>query len=369
MAEFSSADSQYMAEALRLARRGWYTAHPNPRVGCLLVKNDSIIGRGWHRKTGEAHAEINALADAGDASGATAYVTLEPCSHHGKTPPCSKALIEAGVAEVVVAMIDPYPKVAGGGIAELEAAGIRVRTGLMSSEALQLNEGFCSRISRGQPFVRMKIAASLDGCTAMANGESQWITGAEARADVQRLRASSGAVLVGIGTVLADDPSLTVRGEELKADGLQPLRVIMDSQLRTPPTARMLGLPGDTVVFCLHDDNRDALEKAGAKVIATAAAGDKVDWVAVLQQLATLQINDLLVEAGQTLAGSLLMAGLVDELVIYQAPHIMGSETRGMFATPDWQQLQQKLALEVVDTRQVGVDSRITLRPIIRPFG
>ncbi len=365
MPEFSSADSDYMARALRLARRGLYTAHPNPRVGCVLVNNDSIVGEGWHRKTGEAHAEVNALDDAsGDVSGATAYVTLEPCSHHGTTPPCSSALIEAGVAEVVVAMVDPYPKVSGSGIAALLQAGIKVRSGLMGDEALKLNEGFCSRVSRARPFVRLKVAASLDGCTAMANGESQWITGKEARADVQRLRATSGAVMAGIGTLLADDPSLTIRDENIENDGMQPLRVVLDSQLRTPPAARMLGLPGDTVVFCQRDNNRNALENAGAKVIVVDGAGDQVNLAAVLQQLAVFGINDLLVEAGPILAGSLLMAGLVDELVIYQAPHIMGSETRGMFTTPDWQNLQQKLALKVVDVRQVGVDSRITLRPV-----
>lgn len=365
MSEFSAADCEYMARALRLARHGLYTAHPNPRVGCVLVKNDSIIGEGWHRKTGEAHAEVNALADTdGDASGATAYVTLEPCSHHGRTPPCSSALIDAGVAEVVVAMVDPNPKVSGSGIAALEAAGIKVRPGLMSADALRLNEGFCSRVSRARPWVKLKVAASLDGCTSMANGESQWITGKEARADVQRLRAASGAIMVGIGTVLADDPSLTVRDESIGNDGRQPLRVVLDSELRMPSSAHMLGLPGDTVVFCQHDKERAALERAGAKVSVVAGSGGKVDLAAVLEQLAGLEINDLLVEAGQILAGSLLMAGLVDELVIYQAPHIMGSETRGMFATPNWQELQQKLALDVTDVRQVGVDSRITLRPV-----
>jgi diaminohydroxyphosphoribosylaminopyrimidine deaminase/5-amino-6-(5-phosphoribosylamino)uracil reductase len=362
MPEYTPADNEYMARALRLARRGLYTAHPNPRVGCVLVKNDTVIGEGWHRKTGAAHAEVNALADVGgDATGATAYVTLEPCSHHGKTPPCYTALIEAGVTEVVVAMIDPHPKVSGSGIAALEQAGINVRSGLMSADAAKLNEGFCSRVIRARPFVRLKVAASLDGCTAMANGESQWITGEEARADVQRIRASSGAVMVGIGTVLADDPSLTVRDGKIENDDLQPLRVVVDSQLRMPPTARMLELPGETVIFCRDDTARTALERAGAKVRVIGGSGEKVDLAAVLGELAGLRINDLLVEAGQTLAGSLLMAGLVDELVIYQAPHIMGSETRGMFATPDWQELQQKLALKVIDVRQVGVDSRITL--------
>ncbi len=365
MPEYTPADNEYMARALRLARHGLYTAHPNPRVGCVLVKNDTIIGEGWHRKTGTAHAEVNALAEAGsDARGTTAYVTLEPCSHHGKTPPCCTALIEAGVTEVIVAMIDPHSKVSGSGIAALEQAGIQVRSGLMSADAAKLNEGFCSRVSRARPFVRLKVAASLDGCSAMANGESQWITGEEARADVQILRASSGAIMVGIGTVLTDDPSLNVRDEKIENDGLQPLRVVIDSQLRMPPTARMLELPGDTVVFCQNDNARAALENAGAKVRVVDGSGEKVDLPAVLEALAGFEINDLLVEAGPVLAGSLLMAGLVDELVIYQAPHIMGSETRGMFVTPDWQELQQKLALKVVDVRQFGVDSRITLRPV-----
>jgi len=364
MPEYTPADSEYMARALRLARHGLYTAHPNPRVGCVLVKNDAIIGEGWHRKAGDAHAEVNALLDAsGDVNGATAYVTLEPCSHHGKTPPCSTALIEAGVAEVVVAMVDPHPKVSGAGIAALEQAGIKVRSGLMAEDALKLNEGFCSRVSRARPFVRLKVAASLDGATAMENGDSQWITGAEARADVQRLRATSGAVMVGSGTVLADDPSLTIRDEYIEDDGLQPLRVVLDSQLRMPPTARMLGLPGDTIIFCQCDTFRGALENAGAKIIVAAGSGTQVDLAAVLQQLAGLMINDLLVEAGQILAGSLLMAGLVDELVIYQAPHMMGSEARGMVSTPAWQTLDQRQALDIVDVRMLGTDMRITARP------
>ena len=365
MFEFTAADCEYMARALRLARRGLYTAHPNPRVGCVLVKDDKIVGQGWHRKTGEAHAEVAALDDAGsDAKGATAYVTLEPCSHLGKTPPCTDALIAAGIEHVVAAMVDPNTKVSGHGHRALEEAGVSVRTGLMQDEAVSLNEGFLSRMQRGRPFVRLKIAASLDGRTAMSNGQSQWITDEAARDDVQRLRASSGAVMVGIGTVLADDPSLTVRRDDIDNDGMQPLRVVLDSQLRMPASARMLSLPGKTAVFCVGDKHRDALEGAGASVHVVASQDSATDLAAVMSKLAELEINDVLVEAGETLAGNLLASGLVDELVIYQAPHIMGSESRGMFATPNWQTIDQRLNLDIVDDRKIGADLRITLRPV-----
>jgi diaminohydroxyphosphoribosylaminopyrimidine deaminase/5-amino-6-(5-phosphoribosylamino)uracil reductase len=338
MNSFTAADCEYMSRALRLARRGIYTAHPNPRVGCVLVKDGKIVGEGWHRKTGEAHAEVAALQGAGaDARGATTYVTLEPCSHQGKTPPCADALIAAGVTDVVAAMDDPNDKVSGNGHSALEDAGISVRTGLMQEEAAALNEGFLSRMQRGRPLLRLKMAASLDGRTAMANGESQWITGDAARDDVQRLRASSGAVMVGIGTVLADDPSLNVRHQDIETDGMQPLRVVLDSNLQMPASARMLSLPGATLVFATQDNDRSALESAGASVELVERQGDGVDLAAVMSKLADLEINDVLVEAGPTLAGSLLASGLVDELVIYQAPHIMGSETRGMFTTPGWQ--------------------------------
>lgn len=350
-----------MARALRLARRGLYSAHPNPRVGCILVKDGTIVGEGWHARAGEAHAEINALSDAGDAAaGATAYVTLEPCSHDDKTGPCTAALIGAGVTEVVLAMIDPFPEVAGSGCRALEQAGIGVRSGLMQAEAERLNEGFLSRVTRGRPFVRAKIAASLDGATAMANGQSQWITGAEARQDVQRMRAASGAILTGIGTVLADDPSLTVRDASLT--GSQPLRVILDSRLRMPPSACMLELPGRTEIFCTDDAKRASLEAAGAAVHVVAAEAGRVDLHAALGELADLEVNDVLVESGPGLSGALLAAGLVDELVIYQAPHIMGSETRGMFATPGWRDLGDRLELDIIDSRQVGRDTRVTAR-------
>lgn len=365
MTDFSPADCEFMARALALARRGIYTAHPNPRVGCVIVGDGRIVGEGWHRKTGEAHAEVNALQNArAAAKGAQAYVTLEPCAHHGKTAPCSEALIKAGISEVIIAMQDPFHEVDGNGLTSLEEAGIGIRVGLMREEAMRLNEGFVSRVRRKRPFVRLKIAASLDGCTAMANGESRWITGPEARADVQRLRASCGAVMTGIGTVLADDPSLTVRDEGLANEGMQPLRVILDSKLRMPLSACMLQLPGKTAVFCIADDNRPALEKAGASIYIVPGQGDRADLTEVLAKLAELEVNDVLAEAGHTLAGSLLASGLVDELVIYQSPHIMGSQTQGMFSTPAWQDMRQRLQLDIVDVRRVGTDTRITARPL-----
>ena len=365
MAEFSRDDCEFMARALQLARKGIYSAHPNPRVGCVLVRDGSIVGEGWHEKTGAAHAEVLAIEDAGvQAKGATAYVTLEPCSHHGRTPPCSEALAEAGVAEVVVAMQDPFHAVNGDGLAWLRRAGIAVRVGLMKDDALRLNEGFVSRITRKRPFVRLKTAASLDGCTAMEDGESQWITGPEARADVQRLRAASGAVMTGIGTVVADDPSLTVRDETLATAGMQPLRVVLDDQLRMPLSSRMLALPGQTAIFCTDDSNRQALEDAGAAVYLVAGQDDRADLSEVLRRLAELGVNDVVAEAGHTLAGSLLTSGLVDELVIYQSPHIMGSQTQGMFSTPAWERMSQRLQLQLFDVRLVGADTRITARPL-----
>ena len=364
MTDFSREDCELMARALQLARKGIYSAHPNPRVGCVLAREGRIVGEGWHRKTGEAHAEIIALSAAGgDAVGSTAYVTLEPCAHHGKTAPCTDALIEAGVAEVVVAMKDPFHEVDGDGLETLKGAGTNVRTGLMADEAARLNQGFISRVMRKRPFVRLKTAASLDGCTAMEDGESQWITGPEARADVQRLRASSGAVLTGIGTVVADDPSLNVRQEGLVRDGMQPLRVILDTGLRMPLSARMLTLPGYTAVFCIDDGNRAAIEEAGASVYVVPGQDDRADLGEVLKKLAELGINDVLAEAGQTLAGSLLGGGHVDELVIYQSPHIMGNLTRRMFDTPAWKKMDQRMRLDIVDVRRVGADTRITARP------
>lgn len=362
--EFSAADCRHMARALELARRGLTTAHPNPRVGCVLVKNGEVVGEGWHAKTGEAHAEVNALALAGGrAAGATAYVTLEPCSHQGRTGPCTRALLEAGIAEVVSATEDPSPHASGRGLTILREAGVRTRSGLMRAEACALNAGFISRIRRGRPFVRLKIAASLDGATAMHDGQSRWITGEAARDDVQKLRARSGAVLTGAGTVVADDPSLTVRASASACS--QPLRAVVDSALRISPQARLLSQPGETVVFCTDDGRRPALEQAGASVRRVPAGSGGVDLPTVLATLARdYHTNELLAEAGPGLAGSLLTSGLVDELVIYQAPHIMGSETRGMFETPPWRGLGDGPRLAIVDVRRVGEDLRITARPL-----
>ncbi len=360
---FSADDSAHMARALRLATRGRYAAHPNPMVGCVLVNDGEVVGEGWHEQAGEPHAEINALRVAGDrARGATAYVSLEPCAHEGKTPPCADALIDAGVARVVAAMEDPFGDVAGRGLERLREAGVETQIGLMQPAAEALIRGFVSRVTRGRPFVRLKVAASLDGATAMRGGESQWITGAEARADVQRLRASSGAVMTGIGTVLADDPSLDVRDDSLDTRGRQPLRVVLDSRLRMPPTARMLALPGTTLVCCAGACRSTELERAGTEVRRFGAHGDVVNVFEVLAALAEREINDVLVEAGRRVAGYLLEKGLLDELVIYQSPHIMGSETRGMFETPHWSALADRKSLEITDVRRIGGDTRITAR-------
>ncbi len=352
-----------MARALQLATRGQYTAHPNPMVGCVLVRDGDVVGEGWHEFAGDAHAEINALEAAGDtAQGATAYVTLEPCAHHGKTPPCADALVAAGVTRVVAALQDPFREVAGRGLARLADAGIETEVGLMATPAAELNQGFISRVTRGRPFVTLKVAASIDGAIAMASGESQWITGPEAREDVQRLRARSGAILTGIGTVLADDPSLTVRTPEIDTGGRQPLRVILDSRLRMSPSARMLTLPGQTMVCCTPGRDADALREAGAEVVEFSAEDGVVSVPEVLAELGRRGVNDLLVEAGPGVAGYLLEKDCLDELVIYQSPHIMGSSTRGMFLTPSWTELADRRALDIVEVRNIGVDTRIRAR-------
>lgn len=352
-----------MARALQLAERGRYTAHPNPMVGCVIVKDDAVVGEGWHERAGDPHAEINALAAAGgNAKGATAYVTLEPCAHHGKTPPCAEALIHAGVRKVIAAMQDPYEQVVGRGLETLANAGVATELGLMQSGAEMLNEGFVSRVSRNRPFVRVKVAASIDGAIAMKSGESQWITGPPARDDVQHLRARSGAIMTGIGTVLADDPSLDVRLQAIEAGGLQPLRVVLDSKLRMPLTAAMLARPGQTLVCCSGKQDDSALLGVGAEVRSFGEAEAAVDVAAVLGDLARRGVNDLLVEAGPGVMGHLLERDFIDELVIYQAPHIMGSETRGMFRTPSWSVLADRQVLEITDVRRVGSDTRITAR-------
>jgi len=349
-----------MARALRLAERGRYTAHPNPVVGCVLAQGGEIVGEGFHRKTGEAHAEINALQAAGNrARGATAYVTLEPCSHHGKTPPCAEALIAAGISKVVVAIEDPHQAVAGKGLNLLRDAGVEVQTGLMAKAATALNRGFLQRVTEQRPFVRLKLASSIDGAIAMQNGESQWITGTAARADVQRLRGRSGAVMTGIGTVLSDDPSLNVRATAFDSGGLQPLRVVLDSSLRMPGAARMLTLPGKTLICCALDARQSNLGGANVDVMSFAAEDGGVDVVAVLQELAARGVNEVLVESGPRLAGYLLDADLVDELVIYQAPHIMGSQTRRLADTPAWVSLADRKSLAISDVRRIGDDTRI----------
>ncbi len=353
-------DSEYMLRALQLARRGSYTTKPNPRVGCILVINHKIIAEGWHVRAGQGHAEVEALKNTQNAQGATAYVTLEPCSHYGRTPPCAVALIKAGVARVVVAMQDPNPLVAGKGIALLEQAGIHVVCGVMQEDAKKLNKGFITRMQTGKPYVLSKLAMSLDGRTAMASGESKWITSPHARQDVQKLRAETGAILTGVETVLADDPGLNVRMEEIDVE--QPVRVVLDSRLRMPTTAKLLALPGRTIVLTGSEDEkkRQALQQAGAEVFRLAMNQQgRINLEAVLIFLAKQQINDVLVEAGSVLNGALMEQGLIDECVIYMAPSILGSSGRGLFTMPNISLMADKKQLRLLDVRKVGVDLRL----------
>ena len=358
---FASNDHQFMAHALRLARRGLYTTTPNPRVGCVLVRDGHVIGEGWHEKAGQAHAEVNAIHAAGDsAHGATAYVTLEPCAHFGRTPPCIDALRAAGVAGVVAAMEDPNPQVAGRGLAALRAAGINVASGLMEAEAHELNIGFVSRMVRGRPWLRLKVAISLDGKTALNNGKSQWITGTDARRDAHTWRARSCAVLTGIGTVRDDDPRLTVRDV---ATTRQPLRVVVDSRLELPLTARILEGGNVLVVAAVADDAKiAALVRQGAEVVVIPGAHGKVDLPQLMQELARRGINEVLGEAGFKLNGSLLREGCVDELLIYQAPILLGDAARGMFDLPELTALSGKKELDLRELRRVGNDLRFLAR-------
>ena len=356
---FSAADHAHMARALQLAAHGHFTTSPNPRVGCVIVRDGRVVGEGWHARAGTPHAEIHALQAAGDAArGATVYVTLEPCSHHGRTPPCAEALIQAGVARVVAAMNDPNPLVAGGGIAMLTLAGIQAEVGLLEAGARALNPGFVSRMTRQRPWVRLKTASTLDGKTALANGASQWITGAAARADVQTLRARACAILTGSGTVLADNPRMNVRDFDI---GRQPLRVVVDSALRTPADAAIL----PALVACHHAEPamRAALEQAGAEVVALPGTDGRVDLAALLALLAQRGVNELHVEAGAGLNGALLAAGLVDEWVAYLAPLAVGDDARGLFAHPPLAALSDAARFRLADVRQIGDDLRLTLLP------
>ncbi len=351
-------DSVWMAQALHLAERGLFTTTPNPRVGCVLVKDGVVVGEGWHERAGNPHAEPLALRAAGDkARAATAYVTLEPCAHFGRTPPCADALVAAGVARVVVAMQDPNPLVAGQGIAKLRAAGIEVECGLMEIEARALNIGFVTRMTHGLPWVRSKIAMSLDGRTALTNGVSQWITGEAARRDVHVWRARSCAVMTGIDTVLEDDAQLSVR---YVATARQPLRVVLDSHLRISPDAKLFqGGQVLVVAATVNTEKARALEEVGAKVVVFADESGRVDLLATLRHLASIGCNEVLVEAGGTLNGALLKAGLADELVLYFAPQLLGDMARGMAQLGELCSLDERVEVEWQDVRHVGKDLRV----------
>lgn len=373
-------DHLFMSRALQLAARGLYTTDPNPRVGCVVVRDGDIVGEGFHARAGEPHAEVHALRAAGEsAAGATVYVTLEPCSHHGRTGPCADALVAARPARVVVAMQDPNPRVCGNGIARLRDAGIAVDVGVLEAEARAINPGFIARMSRGVPFVRVKLAMSLDGRTAMANGESQWITGPEAREDVQRLRARSGAVLTGIGTLLADNPSLTVRPDDWKYARYdhdwvrQPLRILLDRDLRAAPESALFAGHGEVLVVVedkvlaspAGSRRAASLRERGAEVIGLPAhaVGDGepagIALPALLAELALREVNELLVESGARLAGAFVQAGLVDELVIYTAPALLGSQARPLLELPITA-MAGKVPLILKDVRMVGADIRMT---------
>lgn len=363
-------DYEHMARALKLAANGLYDTAPNPAVGCVLVKNARVIGEGWTAPAGGPHAEAMALKAAGAAArAATAYVTLEPCCHTGRTGPCTRALAEAGVARVVFAGHDPNPRVNGGGAAELTAAGIAVEGGVMERAAEPLNRGFFTRMRTGLPYVRSKLAVSLDGRTALANGKSQWITSAAARSDVHRWRARSSAVLTGSGTIVDDDPSLDARREEAGIDAAlgikQPLRVVVDARLKTPAGAKTLSRPGEVLVLtsrALDDSQAAALRAAGARVERVAGNAEHCDLRAVIEHLGSLEINDVWVEAGAGLNGALLREGLIDEFIIYMAPRLLGASARGMFEIPALESLADGYGLSFDDVRRIGGDLRITAR-------
>ena len=369
--DFTAEDHLYMTRALRFAEQGLYSTMPNPRVGCLIVKDGKIVGEGAHLKAGEPHAEVFALRQAGDqAKGATAYITLEPCNHTGRTPPCSQAIVDAGISKVIVAMQDPNPQVAGSGLAHLQAHNIETASGLMQAQAEALNPGFISRMTKNKPFVLCKIAASLDGKTALNNGASQWITSEPARLDVQHWRARSCAILTGIGTVLADNPSMTVRASTPSplmgegwgegGTGRQPLRVIVDSDLKIPIDAKILQGGNVLIAFASDAHNKStALLNAGAQLLCIPNEQNKVCLETLLSHLAACEINEVLVEAGEGLNGALLAQNLIDELLIYYAPKLMGSAAKGLLALPELTAMNQAIDLQIFDMRQIGVDIRL----------
>lgn len=370
---WSAADRSYMARAIQLAKQGLYTTQPNPRVGCVLVNDGKVVGEGFHYRAGEGHAEVNAIAAAGHlAQGATAYVTLEPCSHYGRTPPCAEGLKSAGVKRVVCAMVDPNPQVAGRGLALLREAGIQAESGLLESEARALNPGFIKRMEQGVPFVRVKMAASLDGRTAMASGESQWITGPDARSEVQRLRAQSDAVLTGIGSILQDDSALTVRAQQLGIDNAeeiaqrQPLRLVLDSTLRMPLDAKILQQPGRTVIVTASENKSriEALREVGAELLLMPESKGRIELRPLLSWLAeTEQCNELLVETGATLAGAFIEQKLVDEIQLFMAMKLMGSDARPVFSLP-LNAMSEQINLTLLDSRMLGQDLKLTLKPV-----
>ena len=374
-AEQSVLDASYMARALELARKGVYSTHPNPRVGCVIVRDGEVVGEGWHVRAGEPHAEVHALRQAGDkARGATAYVTLEPCSHHGRTPPCADALVNAGVARVVAAMQDPNPDVAGRGLLRLMSAGIAVQSGVLEGEARALNKGFLKRMEHGLPYVRVKLAMSLDGRTAMASGESQWITGPEARSAVQRLRAQASVVLTGADTVLADNARLTVRPDELGLNAeltalavtRPPLRVLIDGRLRVPLDAPFFKAGNALVATCAAASARERYSDEGHELLALPSSGGHVDLRKLLVELANRGVNDVLVEAGPKLAGAFTRLGLVDEFQIFVAGKFMGSSARPLLDLP-LAQMSESLELKIVEMRAVGSDWRVIAIPANTP--
>ncbi|HWW20011.1 MAG TPA: bifunctional diaminohydroxyphosphoribosylaminopyrimidine deaminase/5-amino-6-(5-phosphoribosylamino)uracil reductase RibD [Steroidobacteraceae bacterium] len=360
-------DLSHMRRALELARRGLNSADPNPRVGCVIVRDGRVVGEGWHERAGEPHAEVHALRDAGsEAEGSTVYVTLEPCAHTGRTPPCTSALIAARVQRVVYAIGDPNPLVDGRGAALLRAAGIETSSDVLAGEARALNPGFFKRMQCGMPWVRVKLGASLDGRTALANGQSRWITGKQARQDAQRFRARSSVVLSGSGTVLADDPALNVRIDEATR---QPMRVVLDSSLRVPPQARMFDREGAALVFTASEDQarRAELTRRGVAVESVPRAVEGgLELEAVLRRLAQLQANEVWVEAGARLAGALLHADLVDELIVYLSPSLLGPQARPLVDLPQISSLEMRLALTYTEVTTIGADLRLTAVPARR---